>query len=42
MSFTGKVGWITGSSSGIGEAMAYALAAKGAQLVLPPATRTGS
>ncbi len=34
MSFTGKVVWITGSSSGIGEAMAYALAAKGAQLVL--------
>lgn len=34
MSVSGKVVWITGASSGIGEAMAYAFVAKGAQLVL--------
>src|SRR2546421_12977615 len=30
----GKVAWITGASSGIGEALAYALAARGAALAL--------
>lgn len=34
MSITGRVVWITGASSGIGEAMAYAFAGRGAQLVL--------
>jgi dehydrogenase/reductase SDR family protein 7B len=33
-SFANKVVWITGASSGIGEALAYALSANGAKLVL--------
>lgn len=32
--FTGKVIWITGASSGIGEALTYALSARGARLIL--------
>ena len=34
MKFHNKVVWITGASSGIGEALAYAFSAEGAQLVL--------
>ena len=34
MNVTGKVIWITGASSGIGEALAYALASKKAKLIL--------
>jgi short-subunit dehydrogenase len=34
MAFSGKVVWITGASSGIGEALAYALSAQGARLIL--------
>ena len=32
--FTGKVIWVTGASSGIGEALVYALSAAGAKLIL--------
>lgn len=34
MKFQGKTIWITGASSGIGEALAYAFSAEGAQLIL--------
>ena len=34
MNVTGKIIWITGASSGIGEALAYALASKQARLIL--------
>ncbi len=34
MYFTKKVIWITGASSGIGEALAYAFSAEGARLLL--------
>jgi len=34
MNFNNKVVWITGASSGIGEAMAYAFAKQGAKLIL--------
>jgi short-subunit dehydrogenase len=34
MQFNGKVVWITGASSGIGEALAYELSSKGAKLII--------
>ncbi|MCW3834459.1 SDR family NAD(P)-dependent oxidoreductase [Sphingomonas canadensis] len=34
MAFRGKVAWVTGASSGIGEALAYALSARGAAVIL--------
>jgi NADP-dependent 3-hydroxy acid dehydrogenase YdfG len=33
-SLRGKVVWITGASSGIGEALVYAFASQGARLIL--------
>ncbi len=40
MSFAGQVIWITGASSGIGEALAYAFSAQGARLVLSARRQT--
>lgn len=34
MDYTGKVVWITGASSGIGESLAYAISSRGSRLVL--------
>ncbi len=34
MSFSGKIVWITGASSGIGEALVYAFAKEGAKIIL--------
>ena len=34
MQLKGKIAWVTGAGSGIGEAAALALAAEGAELVL--------